>query len=87
MEKNCSALEGTSELEDQICLIQDVAALENSCGKDNYSRLRYARAIVEMLPLRVTKPFYTGAKHPIWDFVLCELGLLGLLRQGWMDSG
>ena len=86
MEKICSALKGSTDLEVQIHLIQDVVAQEIPYVRDTYSQLRYARAILEVLLPEISEPFQPEVDHPIWISELCELGFLGLLRQG-ADAG
>jgi hypothetical protein len=86
MENICGALGGTADLEEQIRVIQDVVAQEIPYVRDTYSQLRYAWAILEVLLPEIIEPFQPGTDHPIWVSVLCELGFLGLLRQG-ADAG
>jgi len=82
MEKICSALAGTTDLEHQVLLIQDIVAREVPYARDAYAQLRHARAILEVLLPEIPEALHPGDKHPIRISVLCELGFLGLLRQG-----
>ena len=82
MEKICSALAGATDLEQQVRLVQDIVALELPYARDAYAQLRHARAILEVLLPEIPESFQPGDEHPIWISVLCELGFIGLLRQG-----
>jgi glycosyltransferase involved in cell wall biosynthesis len=82
MEKICGALEGTTDLEQQVRLIQDIVAREIPYARDAYAQLRHARAILEVLLPEIPEPLRPRDQHPVWVSVLCELGFLGLLRQG-----
>lgn len=82
MEKICSALAGSADLEQQVRLVQDIVAREVPYARDAYAQLRHARAILEVLLPEIPAALQPGKEHPIWISVLCELGFIGLLRQG-----
>ncbi|UCF99101.1 MAG: glycosyltransferase family 4 protein [Spirochaetaceae bacterium] len=82
MEKICDALAGTKDLEQQVRLIQDVIGREIPYARDAYAQLRHAKAILESVLPEIDRVLRPRDEHPIWVSVLCELGFLGLLRQG-----
>jgi glycosyltransferase involved in cell wall biosynthesis len=82
MERICDVLAGTTDLEQQVRRVQEVVASELPHVQDDYARLRHARAILEVLLPEISAPVKPVNRHPIPLSVLCELGFLGLLRQG-----